>query len=469
MRYGGWIGSLLESVKGLEETPEGEMPQARQQIRDGTEAIIDSFFFDKQRIQAELHTLISEEEFLDYRLRHEAAFARALSDGIVKTFGEGVEAQSVAQFNVLEGLINVDLFSNPLMEKKYPNSPTPLAAIDSEIAHATSYRGDSPEERSSRRAAIERNMRVLEARRRVLRSGFTNLPEAQRISSAIEEAKKDETDSAEIYSAEVRRERANTVEALQREYYGHIRHVGPETQRRYKLREAIAVSYGEAVFANPIGDNLRRARSIYRSLPMEKKREVLPQIFEKNIDHIIGHFLRRSDSPFLTIEFVRSMGELFDASGRGFNPDGYGFENYVSDNPDHFARTMKRLYHAVLEHTIDDRMINIFFDNQVNPNMDIPFHFSSHPRPKLLLKRDLYGRIVDDDMTNRASRIRDDSYYRVLEEEEYMRYADLRALFSTSTAISPKERNSSEARTGRTKGGNPTASTMPPEDISTGA
>ena len=458
--YGDRVGSLLASVKSLEGLPEDEASQAQQRIKREHRALLGSLSLDRRRIDEELYGLLPEARLLDYRLRHEAAFARTLFEGIAKAFGEGVEARSLGQFEILYHLTDTDkIFGNPLMAKRYSTSSTPLAAIDSEIADEASYKGDSPEERSSRRATIDRKTRALEARRRVLESGLTNPSEAKRIASRLEEMGSDPASAAS----------PNSGEALRREFNGYIRHVDRELHRGDGLKQTMALSYRELYSSNPAGADLRIAALFYGDLPMEKQRESLPYLFERNIDRIIKAIVQRENQtkdPFYPDrQLPKAMSEFRGNLILYSRPETYGFDDYVSDNPEHFTETMRRLYNAVLDHATDARLIDIFFGPPAKPDITEPLSVTFEPQDRLSLRDDLYGQIIDDTITRRASRIRFDFLYREL--EAHLRYGDLNSLFrrhlDRQFATKTARIRSADTATG---GENPPVSAMPPERAS---
>ena len=412
------IEALLDSVKNLESVPRYELHRARVHAAGEADAILASFSSDKERVRSELYSLIPEAEFLDYQLRHEAAFGKALFEGIAEAFGESVEARTIEQFEIIDNLMRAEIFTNPLMA--IGNGDNPLLVIDIQIAAETRDKGVSPEERASRRTSIERNVRRLRATRQVLESGFENLPTAERISSKIEGVRFLQVETPSVH----------TIEGLQRSFNRQIKHVGNEIQKRNELMEALSLSYGGLIFADSFGDNFETAKSLFKDIPMEKKRKVFPQIFEKNIDYIIVTFIRHSttESPGSQVALMNeAINKLFgDSTTRYFRSTGYGFDRYISENPDHFRRNMRRLYNAVVEHATDDQLIAIFFGNQADPRMTIPFRYSTFNRT-FVLRNDLYGQIVDDEMLHRASRIRFNSFYQNLETS--LQYDDLRSLF----------------------------------------
>ena len=99
---------------------------------------------------------------------------------------------------------------------------------------------------------------------------------------------------------------------------------------------------------------------------------------------------------------------------------GYGFGNYVSDNPDHFTRVMRKLYNAVLnaalDGTVHSSIVGVFFGHPAHPDMRVPLEFVEIGS-KLLVRHDLYEQIVDNEMLSKAYRVEFNVFYRELEEK----------------------------------------------------
>ena len=159
-------------------------------------------------------------------------------------------------------------------------------------------------------------------------------------------------------------------------------------------------------FTSPVGFMRVNFRSMYNYLPLEKQREIFPKIVGKNVDDIINHLKKQDNDP---IEKRRQLIVLLDKIfGKnvvaGFEEESdYGFEDYISDNPEHFIRTMRRLYNAVLDNTTHSPTMAIFFGHLANPDMKMPLEFLEK-NSRFVVRHDLYEQIVDDEMTAKASR-----------------------------------------------------------------
>ena len=158
--------------------------------------------------------------------------------------------------------------------------------------------------------------------------------------------------------------------------------------------------------------------SMYRHLSLEKKREFLPQFFERNIDYIIDQLQDPDNDPGkASRDLAYLIIQKFDNRiARDFEQYGYGFKDYVSDNPDHFTRVMRKLYNAVLDDPAHNSIAVVkLFGNLANSDMEVPFRVNRNNR--LLVRHDLYEQIVDDEMLSKAFRADFNAFYRELEEK----------------------------------------------------
>ena len=398
---------FLDLVKGLESVPPNEMARAKSHIDEELGAILETFSSDKRRIVTELQGVVSDTDFLDYQLRLEGAFGQTLFEGIAQRFGDTVKVAIPEQFKIIQNLMREKLFTNPLM-----TGVTPLSSIDKEIDRKiheqNRYGQGSDQGESSRYAAIERELRELRSKRRVLESGLENLPAAQRAEDAL----------AGVGDINPR------FWELRREFEGHIRYVGRWILRSDEVGKIMTLENDEMVFANPVGHGFLQAMNAYVNLSADRKREVFPQIFKKNIDYMIAQ-LQTTDDPVqqqslldITTKF------LFGHSGTHiFKESGYGFEEYIADDAPGFTNHMRRLFRAVLDYAADDKIIPMFFGDQHRPELEYTLYdfFKSQAQG-------FYEQIVDEEMLVEATKAKFESFYRKLELNP--QYENLKDLFA---------------------------------------
>ena len=407
------VDGFLDLVKGLESVPPNEMARAKNHIEGEFKAILEIFSFDKARVVAELHRVVSARDFLDYQLRLEGAFGQALFGGITEKFGENVEVAVPEQFEIIQKLMKEKLFTNPLMTG---HRDTPLGDIDEKIETRYKYRRGSGREVLSVDMTTEREIRELRAKRQVLESGLENLPSAERVSVQAMDALPDFGGIPPGFRR------------LQREFEGHIRHVGRWIRRRDELEKIMISENDEVIFSNPVGKRLSRAIDAYMNLPVEKKRKVFPQIFEKNIDYIIAQLQTTDGSVEQDSLLKTTMKIIFGHDGFDrFRNLEYGFNEYIADDIPGFTVPMKRLYQAVLDHATDDQILSIFFGDQHMVDLQEPF-FLFESWGYLAIRGSLYERIVDDEMLAEADRTTFESFYRKFESNP--QHENLRGLFA---------------------------------------
>ena len=406
------VDRFLGLVKGLESVPPNEMARAKSHVEGELWAMLNTFSSDKERVFADLQGAVSDTDFLDYQLRLEGAFGQALFEGITQRFGESVEVAVLEQFEIIQKLMqSEEIFTNPLMTR---HNYIPLGEIDEKISERDNEKNlrwdSSSPEGLSRETTIQREIKELRSRRQVLESGLENLSSAERIS---EEAR-----------FELLLDHYDRFAILQREFEGHIRYVGKWILRRDELEKIMTLENDGMIFSNPVGHGLSQAIDVYRNLPVDRKREVFPHIFEKNIDYIIAE-LQTTDDPvqqkvFLETTIERVFG---DVSIYGFKDSGYGFKEYIADDTPGFTGHMRRLYRAVLDYAADDRIIPMFFGNQHRPDrMHALYYFF---RSEAF---DLYEQIVDEEMLSEADRAKFESFHRKLELNP--QYENLKDMFA---------------------------------------
>ena len=409
------VDGFLGLVKGLESVPPNEMARAKSHIDEEFKAILETFSFDKARVVAELHRVVSARDFLDYQLRLEGAFGQAFFGGITEQFGENVEVAVPEQFEIIQKIMKEKLFTNPLMTR---DRSTSLGSIDKQIENRYKYKWGSVLEGLSEETTTEREVRELRAKRWVLESGLENLPSAERVSAQAMDA---------LPPA------GGTIPPqfwrLQKEFEGHIRYVGRWVRRRDELERIMVLENDEVIFSNPVGKRLSQAIDAYMNLPAEKKREVFSQIFEKNIDYMIAQ-LQTTDDPVEQNSLLKTTMEVIfslDSFNR-FQRSGYGFEEYIVDNTPGFTAHMRRLYRAVLDYAANDQIIPIFFGEQHRFDLRHSLCLFDYQGFYLAIRGRLYIHIVDDEMIAEADRVMFESFYRKFESNP--QYENLKSLFA---------------------------------------
>ena len=425
------IIKLVDSIKSLENTPSIEFEEAKQKIRGEMRAVMGTYFSDKKKIVTELHGIVPDTEFLDYQLRHEAAFAQSLAESIIDKLGNNIALRTIDQFEIINTLLQNMRFTNPLMTS---SRSTPFSLIDDKINLETSYRGSYGQERTSRRVTIEREVKKLRSERELLESGLDNLESAEETSSrAISFLPKNRT---EVVPPEFR--------AAQREFERHIRHVGSWIKTLDELASKISTSYGNFILENPIGKNLVEAKKIYKSFPRDVQEQFFQQIIEKNIDHIIDLSQRTMGEQQKREAIINALNDIFGTEYIDtFRWNGHGLNDYISTYPDHFKSNMRKLYSSILRNTTDENIISIFFrvENLTDPtstfsNAELDMMRYRHPiefilsnDPMLAVQYSLYEEIVDVEMLHQASSIKFNSFYnRVFQNLEYKNMNDLFAI-----------------------------------------
>ena len=436
----GKADGFLDLVKGLESVPPNEMARAKSHAEEGLEAMLEVLESDKRRVFAELYGVVSDTDFLDYQLRLEGAFGQTLFEGIVQRFGDNVKVAVPEQFEIIQRLMQEEkMFTNPLMTG---TQGTPLSRVGEQIEEQ--YRGRvSGQGEASRNAAIEREVRELEAKRSVLESGLENLPDAQQISQQVTEAE---------YGTRFR------YRGLQRLFEENIRHVGRWIYKRDNLQKMMILANEEMIVTNLVGDRFSQAIDAYLPLPATAKQTVFSQIFEKNIDYIIAQ-LQTIDDPAQQKSFLKTtIKRIFGAeSFNSLKESGYGFDEYIADETPAFIGHMRRLYQAVIDHAADDQVFSIFFGDQHKPGLIRTFYVVDEPTGLLFaIKDSLYAQIVDEEMLAAVDRAKFEALYRKLESNP--QYEDLKGLFANldtyfllevAHAKDPIQRQSSQAELDR--------------------
>ena len=250
------------------------------------------------------------------------------------------------QFKTIHFIMTRGIFRNPLMITD--DGITPLAAIDKSITNEQRYTGISEQEQSSRRVTIERNLERLRSRRRLLESGLEDLPAAERTSERINRMRESATPN-----------QSSDLLALQREFERNIRHIGRWIRRKEELMANLALNYLNSFFQMACESHLicfgrmqishqyidiflwKKNRSFFHN--SLKKRLIISLISVQDPDN---------GSRKTSKELADLIIQKFDNRiALDFEKYGYGFKDYVSDNPDHFTRVMRKLYNAVLDDT----------------------------------------------------------------------------------------------------------------------
>ena len=193
---------------------------------------------------------------------------------------------------------------------------------------------------------------------------------------------------------------------------------------------------------------------------LKAKKEILPIIIQKNIDHTVETLnanLGRQEKKKSIHKTIHNLFGFFNVDE--FERIGYGYEQYIRDNPDQFQLQMKQLFNALLENPLDTSSVKIMGENKStnrntrplqydNPLLVLNDQTHANLNGKLLIRDDLFDKIVDQNMLARQSSV----IFRMFKEgyEANPKYKDLSDLFKNldeyfkpkSASIRLKERKS---------------------------
>lgn len=350
--YNGLIDDLFLEIKKLENATKNTIEVTKQAAKEKMEKLISRYTNNHAALRAELSGVISDKDFLDVHLQHQASFAKKIKNARNLHFPtHNLPLKNIEQFYFLNKLATLGYRSRLSTDNKgspIGNINNTIAKLKDELKNERLNLGvvtkeDEIKNIKSRIIALNRELEQSSEQKKLIYSGYNDIDKAVGQSKKIE---------SKLYSnvfdfdpGKLFKERMK-LEFMQK-------HIGPLIEDNISYRKKLLLENKEILLKKTFGDDLELALETLGLLDRQERKKRFPEMIASHIS-IFKNKLSNAKTKLEIKEVLENSFKFYSKDIQELMPSDTNFESMFKENPERLAELLNEYMGLYIKNAVDE-------------------------------------------------------------------------------------------------------------------